>query len=769
MTTTQIEDNDVDVRAHTEFYEVIARLVRGDNVHISTSDNGADTCVVGTGWKVIATTNRKANLVGFDSNYARKKGLPIVTADTVVRLIDASEAIIRAHESVYNAGSPTTLISEFQVRTNGLVLDSVHKDHTASIDGRKGTQSFFLDDDAMIPLKMKGGLMTFEHREPTIEDYERMEVYEITGSQRWSPRRFYDDTEAFPPLSDTIVQGFTASSNPTKLHSQEAGELKDFKPATEEPYYDARDDDDDHIWYTSDTFAARIMKATVSEDNLRYYDPNDDMSDKARLGKAFHLTIDYDSFSTPQMEEHQFIRDSSIDATLQEMTLEEIYGYIPSEINFDTYAFAVRAVHRLRDEDLEQLQPNFAFRPLEVIRRTLEHTTQLAKAITNAPMTRHLASRFKWLSRFRLRETICTDTIFSNCQDVLGRTCAQVYWGTKSHMMNVIGMKAKSEMPLSYQDFMREEGIPACLHSDGSAEQTGQKVKSLNREHLVKESYSEPYHPWQNPVETRSINWLKRTARLFMDRVGAPEFLWLHAMVYIALVNNWTSDELLDWITPFEKRHGYTPDISALLAFYWYEKVYYLDYSEKFPSTNEKTGYIVGVAMNIGDALTFEILTDDTETILTRSVVRSANPIKKANHRLLFDPNLDPDVRTDTDTHNLELPVDFQLSGTQLPIARKKKRRYKLRTKKKKATATETATNLAVILTDSGGGLLLLTLPVLMSQKKLLLLTLQLLMYQQELRLLMSLGKPQSSRIQGRACRMQGRTRRILIGTTRWN
>jgi hypothetical protein len=166
MASTEIED-DVDVRAHTEFYEVIARFVKGNNIHISTSDNGADTCIVRTGWKVVAKTMRKANLVGFDSNYAQMKGLPIVTADIVVQLQDSSEVIIRAHETVYNEGSPTTLISEFQVRTHGLVLDSVHKEHTASIDGRKGTQSFFLTEEKMIPLIMKGRLMTFEHRKPS--------------------------------------------------------------------------------------------------------------------------------------------------------------------------------------------------------------------------------------------------------------------------------------------------------------------------------------------------------------------------------------------------------------------------------------------------------------------------------------------------------------------------------------------------------------------------------------------------------------------------
>ena len=169
------------------------------------------------------------------------------------------------------------------------------------------------------------------------------------------------------------------------------------------------------------------MKATVDEDKMQFFDPSDSLTDRSRLGKAFHLTIDYDSFKTARDKEHCLIRDAAVNQSLQDMTWEVIYGYIPSKTTFDTYAFAVCAVHRYRDNGLEQLQPNFTFRPLEVIKKTLENTTQLAKAIVNAPRTHHLASRFKWLSRFHLRETICTDTIFARTQDVSGQTCAQVY------------------------------------------------------------------------------------------------------------------------------------------------------------------------------------------------------------------------------------------------------------------------------------------------------------------------------------------------------
>jgi hypothetical protein len=73
---TSMHDGSTNVRAHTEFYDVIAQLVKGRNVTVLTTDNGADTCVVGIGWIVFLSMGQEANLVGFDSNFARKKGSP---------------------------------------------------------------------------------------------------------------------------------------------------------------------------------------------------------------------------------------------------------------------------------------------------------------------------------------------------------------------------------------------------------------------------------------------------------------------------------------------------------------------------------------------------------------------------------------------------------------------------------------------------------------------------------------------------------------------
>jgi len=113
-------------------------------------------------------------------------------------------------------------------------------------------------------------------------------------------------------------------------------------------------------------------------------------------------------------------------------------------------------------------------------------------------------------------------------------------------------------------------------------------------------------------------------------------------MTYVCFLLNHTASETLNWRTPLEALRGQTPDISSLLQFEFWEPVYYLtdcklDYSQKtpFPSGFEEAkGRFVGISENVGSALTFKILTDDTQTIIHRSSVRTALDPTSANKRV---------------------------------------------------------------------------------------------------------------------------------------
>jgi hypothetical protein len=113
---------------------------------------------------------------------------------------------------------------------------------------------------------------------------------------------------------------------------------------------------------------------------------------------------------------------------------------------------------------------------VENIRRTLENTTQIAKAVSNYPMMRHLAARFRLLNRFRLRKVVSTDTVFSSVRAVGGASCAQVFYGLTSHHMDVYGMESKGQFPEIYKDFIRDQGVPSGLHRDN---ETGQKSHAI--------------------------------------------------------------------------------------------------------------------------------------------------------------------------------------------------------------------------------------------------------------------------------------------------
>ena len=107
-----------------------------------------------------------------------------------------------------------------------------------------------------------------------------------------------------------------------------------------------------------------------------------------------------------------------------------------------------------------------------------------------------------------------------------------------------------------------------------------------------------------------------------MNLTGAPAHCWLLCMLYVCSLLNATASPALGGLTPLQALTGQVPDISHFLHFSFWEPIYYkVDENEpdhRFPSqSNEKRGHWVGFADNKGDHLTWKILTDDTNTIIS--------------------------------------------------------------------------------------------------------------------------------------------------------
>jgi hypothetical protein len=428
------------INANLNYIDRMANLFTKKDEHLyhAVTDNGADTTVMGDGWLILGDLEHapRANLVGLDKD-AKKKGLPIIAGAIKVETEDGDPVILKVHQGVYNAGSKITLISEFQVRDHGLIIDSISTKHMINLDGNTGTQSFWVSPEQRLPLRLKGGLMTFTYTKPSWEDMEKLDVIEITNEMPWHPVLHSDDPLAIRTMNENSA--FNIKMDPPAplfedLWHIDQGGTHDSEGDT---FYDTTSTTFPVAGYSSDTFLC--SRNQDNEQAMFYFDPAD-ISTKGQYGRAFHLTLNFDSFLTKREEPTVFVRESTVDALLTRIDNAELTGQNES---FDSYVYAIRAVHRFKEEELELIQPYLGFRPLEVVRQTLLHTTQLAKAIVHAPLKKHFHSRFRYLNRLRIHETVSMDTLFANCKGVTGKSCAQVFYGLTSHMMNVYGMKSK--------------------------------------------------------------------------------------------------------------------------------------------------------------------------------------------------------------------------------------------------------------------------------------------------------------------------------------
>jgi hypothetical protein len=78
---------------------------------------------------------------------------------------------------------------------------------------------------------------------------------------------------------------------------------------------------------------------------------------------------------------------------------------------------------------------------------------------------------------------------------------------------------------------------------------------------------------------------------------------------------------------PLTGLQGITVDICALLRFHFWQPVYFKLSDPSFPSEyKEALGHVVGVSEHCGHALTYKILSSESDVIIYRSLLRPATP-----------------------------------------------------------------------------------------------------------------------------------------------
>ena len=110
--------------------------------------------------------------------------------------------------------------------------------------------------------------------------------------------------------------------------------------------------------------------------------------------------------------------------------------------------------------------------------------------------------------------------------------------------------------------------------SDNAQAEISKRVQHILNKLQIKDWTSEPYNKNLNFAE-RVWRDVKRKTEFTLDMSNAPAFVWLLALEYTCFVSNHTAQERLGSRTLTEWLLRFTPDISVLLIFIFWEPVYY--------------------------------------------------------------------------------------------------------------------------------------------------------------------------------------------------
>ena len=298
----------------------------------------------------------------------------------------------------------------------------------------------------------------------------------------------------------------------------------------------------------------------------------------------------------------------------------------------------------------EKYRPYFLHVPVEKIRRTFQNTTQYATNVMSGHRIQQtINSPFPAHNVWRRNEPVATDTVFADTPAIgtNGQKMAQIFVGRKSLAIDVYGIGNTNEFVNTLEDVIRKRGAMDLLISDSARVETSRRVQDILRALCIKDWQSEPNYQHQNFAEHRWKH-LKGHLNWYMNHRNVAPNAWLLCLQWIADVMNHTAEKSLGWRTPLQVLTGQTTDISILLVFLFWDVVYVPRYTDSGYSglvgseqSSEIRGRFVGFAFDVGHALTFKILTDDTKKIICRSRVRLA----KDNENNLKLDLLSDDVR----------------------------------------------------------------------------------------------------------------------------
>ena len=651
-------------------------------------DRGANGCIIGSNMTILDRTDRYIDLTGIEDHTVR--ALQIVQAACVVET-HIGPAILHIYQGAHMPDGKS-ILSPLQIEAFGGHV----QDKAKAVN--HGEQPYVQSKDGhMVPLSTRNGLLYADVRPVRSHEWTKYPQIHLTSDDDWDPD-IYDHE-----VPDDWAQGIkdpVGEYYKDKPHDR-YGNLKNFDDAEHEPFTRAEIEANvtesvrDELL---DSVVEFEVNGHVFHSQPEDFDPDTEWGDwrainhsvwhsynvegRRRSSRRTKKDVNYKETASRKPIENRVDEPPELlpqgdDGNVSEDDDESDASTGEPRTDYNNPAKSTSQndprrieggpyVGRPKQIDFEKLRRNFCGAPVDVLKKTFENTTQLGRmgAVKGLKLWKRHKAPNPALNVTRRNEPVATDTIYGpGCPAVdNGSTAAQFFVGRKSGFCAVEGLgRSDKRYPVALMNHIRRYGAMDQIISDNAKAQISTRVEEILNMLHIKDWTSEPHNKNLNFAE-RVWRDAKRKTELALNFSDAPAFVWLLALEYVCFVMNHTAQESLGWRTPTEWLLGYTPDITVLLCFVFWEPVYYAVDEASFPADpDEALGRFVGISEVVGATVTFKILTEDMK-VIARSVVRTATKPgayqnKRANAQA---PQLAPrpvtnGLRIDEDVHKISV------------------------------------------------------------------------------------------------------------------
>ena len=411
------------------------------------------------------------------------------------------------------------------------------------------------------------------------------------------------------------------------------------------PYTDMEWETLPHVNWTCDSdWDPAIFNHEFDEGGDEWYDALTDHT-KNPHGELF------DKFGNYCKQQAAVAEENFVGAVLDGGLTVDSYVWYVNQVDLSKRQPEARHV-KPGEHDWETLRRFFSWASVESVEKTFQATMQMGRLSNAVHLKEHCRSPNPALNVHHRQEPITMDYVYADVPAVDdGSMGAQIFIAMGSEVYDTQGLKSPKQFVNSLEDIIRKCGAMDKLVSDRVQTEIGQCEQDILQALFISPWQSKPHQQQQDLAECKyqMLRWYTNTT---LSHTSVPANTWLLCLLYVCFLLDCLACQSLQWRTPLEALEGSMPDISPLLHFSFWDPVYYKLDDSDFPSdSTEGRGHWVGITENVGHAMTYKILTDDTKKVIYRSNVHSALTKEDRNKRvdLLGGEEVAPIIKSSND------------------------------------------------------------------------------------------------------------------------